>query len=181
MLSGMSEKPSRTQKKKEAGELQEYGEKLVKLRDDQISAIALPEEILQAVRFAKTLRHGALRRQLQFIGTLMRRHKVESVREIVDNTEQATRRKNRAARELEKWRDNLLAGSETVMKEIGSRCPDADLQYVAELVRKAVAEKEASRPPRSARMLFRYLKNVRDEVQGDQEKEQQENHIPRPD
>ncbi|MDA8083391.1 MAG: DUF615 domain-containing protein [Nitrospiraceae bacterium] len=167
----MSEKPSRTQKKKEAVELQEYGEKLVKLRDDQINGIALPEEILQAVRFAKTLRHGALRRQLQYIGTLMRRYDVASVREVVDNTEQATRRRNRATREIEKWRDNLLAGSETVMKEIGSRCPDADLQYVAELVREAGAEKEAGRPPRSARILFRYLKNIRDEERGDQEKE----------
>ena len=159
----MSEKSSRTQKKKEAEALQEYGVKLVKLRDDQINAIALPEEILDAVRFAKTLQHGALRRQLQYIGTLMRKHNVASIQEILDNTEQSNKRISRSIREIEKWRDNLLAGSDTVMKEIIGKCPDADTQYLTELVQKAGAEKEAGKPPRSARILFRYLKNIRTE------------------
>jgi ribosome-associated protein len=159
----MSEKPSRTQKKKEAEALQDYGVKLVKLRDDQINAIALPEEILQAVRFAKTLQHGALRRQLQYIGTLMRKHNVASIQEILDNTEASNRKISRSTKEVERWRDRLLAGSDDVIKDIAGKCPDADPQYVAELVRMAGAEKEAGRPPRSARILFRYLKNIRNE------------------
>lgn len=159
----MSEKLSRTQKKKEAEALQEYGVKLVKLRDDQINAIALPEEILHAIKLAKTLRHGALRRQLQYIGTLMRKHNVASIQEILYNTEQSNRKISRSIREIEKWRDNLMAGNDAVMKEIIGKCPDADLQCISELVQKAEAEKEAGKPPRAARMLFRYLKNIHDE------------------
>ncbi|MBA4373325.1 MAG: hypothetical protein C0402_10760 [Thermodesulfovibrio sp.] len=160
MLKDMTEKPSRTQKKKEAEALQEYGVKLVKLRDDQINSIALPEEILDAVRLAKTLEHGALRRQLQYIGTLMRKHNVASIKEILDNTELSNKKIARSIREIERWRDNLLSGSETVLKEITGRCPEADLPYVSELVLKARTEKEAGKPPRTARILFRYLKNL---------------------
>lgn len=163
MLRIMPEKPSRTQKKKEAEALQEYGVKLVKLRDDQINAIALPEEILHAVRFAKTLQHGALRRQLQYIGTLMRKHNVASIQEILDNTEASQRKISRSTKEIERWRDSLLAGSDAVIKDIAGKCPDADLQYISELVQKAGAEREAGRPPRSARILFRYLKHIRTE------------------
>ena len=159
----MYEKLSRTQKKKEAEALQGYGVKLVKLRDDQINAIVLPEEILQAVKFAKTLQHGALRRQLQYIGTLMRKHNVASVQEILHNTEQSNKKISRSIREIEKWRDNLLAGSDGVIREIANKCLDADLQYISELVQKAGAEKEAGKPPRSARILFRYLKSIRAE------------------
>lgn len=159
----MPEKPSRTQKKKEAEALQEYGTKLVKLRDDQINAIALPEEILHAVKFAKTLQHGALRRQLQYIGTLMRKHNVASIQEILDNTKVSNRKISRSTKEIERWRDSLLAGIDDVIKDIAGKCRDADLQYLAELVQKAGAEKEAGKPPRSARILFRYLKNIRDE------------------
>ncbi len=167
----MQEKPSRTQKKKEADALQDYGVKLVKLRDDQINAIALPEDILQAVRFAKTLEHGALRRQLQYIGTLMRKHNVASIREILDNTRDSNRKLARATKEIERWRDGLLAGSDAVTQEISGKYPGADLEYLAELVRKAGTEKAAGRPPRSARILFRYLKNLHNGQQtGDIEK-----------
>ena len=163
----MPEKPSRTQKKKEAEALQVYGVKLVKLRDDQINAIALPEEVLHAIRLAKTLEHGALRRQLQYIGTLMRKHNVASIQEILDKTEESNRKISRSTKEIERWRDALLAGSDTVQRDIAAKCPDADLQYVAELVQKAGAEKEAGKPPRSARILFRYLKNIRNEDKKD--------------
>lgn len=162
----MTERLSRTQKKKEAEALQEYGVKLVKLRDDQINAIALPAEILDAVLFAKSLRHGALRRQLQYIGTLMRRYNVASIQEILDNTERSQQRISRSTRELERWRDQLLAGETAVLSQITERCPQADPRYIAELVSNAGAEKTTGRPPRSARILFRYLKSIREAETG---------------
>jgi len=65
---------SKTQKKKEALALQKLGEKLVTLSTEQLEDIDMPEDLYNAVREAKAISsHGARRRQMQYIGTLMRR------------------------------------------------------------------------------------------------------------
>ncbi len=77
---------SKTQRKKEALALQALGEKLLKLSPKQLEEIDLPEEIYDAVRFAKTTRkHGALKRQIQYIGALMRQIDPAPIQEALDN------------------------------------------------------------------------------------------------
>jgi len=67
------ESVSKTQRKKEVRALQELGESLVELDDDQLVAIDLPEILRDAVMEARRItRFGARRRQLQYIGKLMR-------------------------------------------------------------------------------------------------------------
>ncbi|MCP5159993.1 MAG: DUF615 domain-containing protein [Gammaproteobacteria bacterium] len=66
--------PSKSQRKREATALQELGERLVKLTSTQLSRVPLPEELLAAVRLAQTIsQRGGRKRQLQYIGKLMRR------------------------------------------------------------------------------------------------------------
>jgi ribosome-associated protein len=68
-----SDAPSRTQRKNESEELQKVGESLLKLRMEAIAALSLPEKLQDAIRDAKLISNfGAKRRQLQFIGKLMR-------------------------------------------------------------------------------------------------------------
>ena len=77
---------SKTQKKKEALALQVLGEKLLKLSPKQLENIDLPAEIYDAVQFAKTTRqHGALKRQMQYIGALMRQIDPAPIQEALDN------------------------------------------------------------------------------------------------
>ncbi len=71
--------------------LQVLGEKLVKLSAKQLEQIDLPEEIYDAVRFAKTIRkHGAFKRQMQYIGTLMRKIDPAPVQEAFCKIEQGS-------------------------------------------------------------------------------------------
>ena len=87
------ERLSKTQKKKEALSRQELGERLVKLSDEQLKRIALPEDVLVAVKAAKTIKkHGPLDRQMQYIGTLMRKYDPTPVREFLDALEQGKHR-----------------------------------------------------------------------------------------
>jgi len=68
-----TEYKSRTQKKNEDRALQRLGEQLVALSSNQIEAMALPDELLEAIEFARKIKnHGARRRQIQYIGVLMR-------------------------------------------------------------------------------------------------------------
>ena len=80
---------SRTQKKKAALSLQDLGERLVKLSDEQLKQIDLPEDILKAVKAAKTMKkHGPFDRQKQYIGSLMRKYDPAPVQEFLDALDQ---------------------------------------------------------------------------------------------
>ena len=153
---------SKTQKKKEADSLQELGEKLLKLSKEQIEDIEFPSEICDAIRFAKTIKsHGARRRHMQYIGTLMRKIDPEPVLEAIENIEQGDYRKAAAFKELETWRDQLIDGNKKLMEEILIKCPDADRQQLTQLVRNAIKERENNKPPKASRALFRYLTKAR--------------------
>lgn len=80
---------SKTEKKKDALLLQELGEKLFKLSESQIEKIDLPEEIYKAVKVAKNIKsRGALKRQRQYIGVLMRKIDPEPIKEALRNIEE---------------------------------------------------------------------------------------------
>lgn len=153
---------SKTQKKKDALLLQELGEKLVMLPPQQIEDIDLPAEVREAVMFARTLKsHGARRRQLQFIGTLMRKIDVRPIQEAILDIETGSYRKAIVFRETERYRDQLIAGDTDLFEKILKRCPDADRQRLLQLVRNAVREKEHGKAPRASRALFRHLMMLR--------------------
>jgi ribosome-associated protein len=88
------EQISKTQKKKEALALQSLGERLVKLKAEQLNNIGLPPDLLNAVMSAKTIKKfGPLDRQLQYIGTLMRKYDPQPIQEALRKIEQGTRDK----------------------------------------------------------------------------------------
>jgi ribosome-associated protein len=154
---------SKTKRKKEAEALQELGEQLLELSAAQIEDIDLPEEIYNAITRAKTLRRGALRRQLQYIGTLMRKIDPEPIKEALLNIEEGDYKKAAAFKEIERWRDELIAGNETLIEKILKKYPSSDRQQLTQLVRNAVKERENNKPPKTFRALFRYLEKIRSE------------------
>ena len=153
---------SKTQKKKEATALQTLGEKLVKLSNEQLEDIDMPEELSNAVRQAKTIKsHGALKRQMQFIGTLMRKIDPAPVRSAIDEIEQGNYKKAMDFKETETWRDELIAGNIELMEKILVQYPSADRQQLSQLIRNAAKEKKNNKPPKAFRVLFRYLTEIK--------------------
>ena len=133
----------------------------MKLSDDQVRDIDLPSEIYDAVTFARTIKsHGARKRQMQYIGALMRKIDTGPVQEAISNLDAGNYRKAMEFKRIEAWRDELVAGSNTLMEEILKECPDADRQHLTQLVRNARKEHEQSRPPGASRALFRYLREI---------------------
>lgn len=153
---------SKTQKKREADALQKLGEKLVKLSNQQLGDIEMPQEIREAVVFARTLTsHGARRRQMQYIGNLMRKIDPGTIQEAISDIEEGSYRKAQAFKETEKWREELIAGNRGLMEEILDTYPEADRQQLSQHIRNAIKEKEKNKPPKSSRALFRYLSGIR--------------------
>jgi ribosome-associated protein len=157
------EPKSRTEKKKEAHQLQGLGEKLVTLSSQQLLTIGLPEELLKEIQFAKTLtKHGAYRRQMQHIGALMREIDPEPILKAVRVIEQGDYKKSRNFHQIESWRDELINGNESLLEEIVVKFPGAERQRLTQLVRSAQKEKIINRSKKSARNLFAYLRQLQD-------------------
>ena len=150
---------SKTQKKKEALSLQALGERLVTLSAEQLKNIELPSDMFNAVILAKKLKkHGARLRQMQYIGTLMRKYDPQPVREALKRMEQGNREQSAEHRKIETWRDELIAGNDLLIERFALQYPLVDRQLLTTLVQNARDERAANDPaPKASRSLFRYL------------------------
>jgi ribosome-associated protein len=154
------DRPSKSQRKRDMHALQELGACLVKLSPEQLARMELPEDLREAVREAqRTTRHEARRRQLQYIGRLMRAVDVQPIRHALDAIHGSSRSQAALQHRLERLRSRLLE-DEAVLGEIAAQAPGADLQHLRQLRRNALREQEAGRPPRSYRELFRELRQL---------------------
>lgn len=154
------EKKSKSQVKREMSALQKLGERLTHLSADQIKTIEMPEDLREAVLFAQTLKKGARCRQMQYIGVLMREADSEPIRQALDNLYQVKRSEAQAHAQIEKWRDELVAGNDELLHELLNRFPDLDERKLRRLILDAGKEKERNKPPKSSRALFRYLRDL---------------------
>ena len=158
----MDPKPvSRTRKKKEDRALQTLGEALVALPPEQLVSFDLPAELREALDLArKTRQHGARRRQLQYIGALMRRIDTAPIHQALANIRRGNLTKARAFQRIEAWRDALLDGRFEMVEDILERCPEGDRQQLAQLARNACREARRGRGSGASRKLFRYLQRI---------------------
>ena len=150
---------SRTKKKQHVEELQKLGAALIALPSATLDALGLPADLLAAVREAQHITsHEALRRQVQFIGKVMRRIDPEPVRAAVAAiTGQSATARARQKR-LEQWRERLIA-DDAALTEFASQNAGADLQAMRALIRNARKEIAESKPPRAQRELFRIIRD----------------------
>ncbi|MCE5241741.1 MAG: ribosome biogenesis factor YjgA [Syntrophobacteraceae bacterium] len=157
----LKERKSKSQVKREMLALQALGEQLVALSPSQVARMEMPEDLREAVLFAGTLKKGeALRRQMQYIGALMREADAGPIRAALEEISRGSGQDAGLFRELEKWRDEIIAGDETLLEKAGDRFPGLDRRHLRQLVLNARKEKEEGRVPKSARALFRYLKGL---------------------
>ena len=151
------ELPSKTQRKKQMHDLQELGAQLVELNDDQLASIELPESLLDAVNEARRVtKFEAKRRQLQYIGKLMRGVDAEPIRSRIDAYKAVSSAHTARLHALERWRLRLLEDDEA-LTELLREHPHADAARLRTLVRNTLREREAGQPPKSFRALFQLL------------------------
>lgn len=152
--------PSKTKIKKQMHELQDIGQQLVALSKDKLRELELPERLFDAVSEMKRInKFGAQRRQMQFIGRLMR--DVDPA-PIVAKLEAWSGKSNEHIAWLhlvERWRDRLLE-NEDALTELLAAHPQADAQRLRTLIRNTQKEKELQKPPKSYREIFQALREI---------------------
>ncbi|CAG1008245.1 hypothetical protein BURK1_03502 [Burkholderiales bacterium] len=153
-------RPSKTRLKREMEALQALGETLVALDPVRLRELDLPERLADAVRLARGItRHEARRRQMQFVGRLMRDVDPEPIRAALDRWESVPREEKARFAALERWRDRLLAEAEALDAFVAEH-PSADRALLARIVNAARAERERGDAPRAFRELFRELRHA---------------------
>jgi len=157
------EGPSKSQRKRDMHALQGLGEALVELNDERLVSLDLPESLRDAViKARKITRHEARRRQMQYIGKLMRDIDAEPIRaRLAEWAGQSARQVGRH-KGLERWRERLL-DDDDALTEYAHKHPGIDLQALRALIREARRERAAAQPPRRYRELFRFLQAAEQE------------------
>ena len=155
------DKKSRTRKRNEDRALQALGEELVALSVQQLEQIPMEEKLHEAVMIArKTKSRGAKRRQMQYIGRLMRDVAPEPIESALKNIRAGDFRKALAFKKVEKWRDEIKDGNARVIEEILRACPHAERQRLTQLARNARNRRQGAEGEKSSKILFRYLREI---------------------
>ena len=152
-----AERPSKTRRKAEMDALQALGETLTRVDPQRLRDLDLPERLLEAIAEARRItQHEARRRQLQFIGRLMREVDASPIRARLAEWEDAPNREKARLHAIERWRERLLAEPEA-LSALCAEHPEADGSALARLVESAHRERVRGSAPRAYRELFRAL------------------------
>lgn len=155
--------PSKSQLKREQLELQALGKEMTGLGDEQLKRIGLPEDVLFEIKEFRRMRSfGAQRRQLQLIGKKMRDMDPKAVREAIDRATGESRAAVALLHRCETLRDRMIADDAALTAFI-SEHPEVDIQAIRTLVRGARRERDAAKPPKSARELYKFLHRTLEE------------------
>jgi len=161
-LEAGADRPSKSQRKREATALQRLGEQLVELKPAQLDKLPLPEDLREAVLFAQGLhQRGARKRQRQLIGKLMRRAEAEPVQAALAALMSADPVARRRRQQLEQGCDALIAGDTAALTAFLDQYPGTDAQQLRQLIRNAARALAQDKQPAVARnVLLRYLQEV---------------------
>ena len=156
-----AEPKSKTRRKREMQNLQDLGAQLLALSPNQLEKIPVPEDLLAAIAEARhlTRKDEALRRQIQYIGKLMRCVDPEPIRARLAMLRGQSAAEIARQHRLERLRDELLV-DEKVVENIAREWPGADIQRLRALRRNALKEREQQRPPRAYREIFKMLRDL---------------------
>ena len=152
--------PSKTRRKHEMHALQDLGEQLVSLDPARLRTLDLPERLHDAVLLARSItRHEARRRQMQYIGRLMRDVDPVPLATALKRWSEGPAEEKARFAALERWRTRLLDDA-TGLADFIAEHPAADRAELADLVHAARAERTSGGPPHRQRALFRAIRKA---------------------
>ncbi len=152
--------PSKTKIKKQMHELRDLGKELTELGKDQLAQLDIPENLRDALREMRSInKFGAQRRQIQYIGKLMRDVDPAPILAKLDSWKGKSQQHTAYMHLLERWRDRLLE-SDAAFTELLAAHPATDAQRLRALIRNAQKEIEAKKPPKNFREIFQLLREI---------------------
>lgn len=151
---------SKSQLKREMHALQDLGKALTELSEEQLNRLPLEPRLHAALLEMRRLRHReARRRQMQFIGRLMREADQPALEAAMEQFNQNSRVQVQRQQQAEQWRDRLLQEPDALQAFIDDH-PATDIQHLRQLLRQTQKEQQAQKPASAQRKLLRYLREL---------------------
>jgi ribosome-associated protein len=155
--------PSKSQLKRDSEKLQLFGRQLVEMPDNQLQKFALDENLKAAIYEARRLpSREAKRRQIQYIGKLMRTADIEHIELTLARLDNQSKTFRQHFAKLERWREQIINQGGPAIEAFIKDYPSADRQQLRNLQRQANREREQNKPPAASRKLFAYLRELAD-------------------
>lgn len=155
------EKPTKSALKRQMTALQKMGETIVGLPDAQLKKIPLENPLLDAVKMARSLKsHEAKRRQLQYIGKLMRNIDAEPIQIALETVLNKNQQGKAHFHQIERWRDKLISEGDEALEKLVEQYPHADRQHIRQVMRKAQNDVAQEKNTGGETELFRCLREL---------------------
>jgi len=153
------ERPNKSEQKREAQAFLDLAKKLETLSEQQWYDIALPEQVIDALQTLKEMpQKGAKKRQFKLIAKYLRDIDVHAALLEIENVEQVKTKANLEFHRVERWRDRLLSEGAPALTAFLAEYSDVNVQQLRQLIRNANQEANKNKPPKSAKLLFKLLR-----------------------
>jgi len=157
------DRPSKSELKRQSNELQKLGETLIEAPRDRVKRVPMPDEVKDAILMCQTItNHEGRRRQLQFVGKLMRtldEEEVAVIQRTIESWKGTSKAEAAALHALERRREKLLA-DDKALTQLLEEHPQLDVQHLRTLIRNARKEQAENKPPKAYREIFQILKDL---------------------
>lgn len=175
------DRPSKSQLKREMIALQKLGEQLVNEPKDRVMRVPMPDILRDAILACQRVKaHEGRRRQVQYIGRLMRdldENQVAAIQGVVESWKGQSKAEAAGLHALERQREKLLADDQA-LTELIAHHPHLDAQHLRTLIRNARKEQEQQKPPKATREIFRILKTLQTQTADTKEESDDDTEIP---
>ena len=160
---------SKSERKRAVEQLQKLGQSLVELTDAQLAALTLDESLREAIVLARKIKnkHEAFRRQLQYIGKVMRQVDAEDIAEQLAHVRQESVQAKHQLHQLERLRTELIEQGDARLEVLLTEHPQLERQALRQWIRQAQKEAQAGKTPKASRALFAYLRDHIFSIRGD--------------
>lgn len=154
---------SKSERKRQMDYLQKLGRQIIDLSPEIRARLPLSDDMEAAVIETGRIRsHEGIRRHMQYVGKVMRSEDIAGIEAAFTQMEQEKYDRDHAFHQLEQLRDRLVAEGDDALGELLAQYPTIERQTVRQLIRNAQRERDAQKPPTSARKLFRVLRDAAD-------------------
>lgn len=149
---------SKSEIKRDSEQLKKLGENLMNLTPANLAKMPLDDSLREAIELAQRLRLEARRRQIQYIGKLLRNRDPEPIQEALDKVENRHNQQLALLQKLEIIRDQLVEQGDSALNPLLEDYPMLDRQHLRNLIRATQKERQANKLAKNYREIYQYLK-----------------------
>ena len=162
-----AERPNKTLIKKELYALQDLAKRIIALPDTYFEALPLSESMRDAFLLARRIERAALQRQLRYIAGRFNEEDIEAIELTMARQNAPQKEAVERLHRVEAWRDQLIAGDNELLTSLVNQFGACDAQHLRQLIRNANKEIKNNKPPKSSRLIFKYLNELDEQHSSD--------------